>query len=128
MCVGSKRPSSPIRSKNALNACLGNSIRSPIAVTSLNHFPDVLPAVVHAAAHLAVRQRAARTEVLQRTGRYAQQPAYHCAFQPFSAKIDFIPVSDDLFELIQHFPFELTEVFPSDDVYFHILIIIFPYP
>src|SRR5690606_10658837 len=96
MCVGSKRPSLPIRSKNALNACLGNSIRSPIAVTSLHHFPDVLPAVVHAAAHLAVRQRAIDTEVLQRTGRYAQQPAHLGTFQPFPVKIVFFPVSDNL--------------------------------
>src|SRR5690606_39479149 len=49
-------------------------------------------------------------------------------FQPLPAKIVFFPVSDDLFELIQHFPFELPEVFPCDDVYFHIPIIMFPYP
>src|SRR5690606_15442525 len=110
MCVGSKRLSSPTRSKNALNACLGNSIRSPIAVTSLHHFPDVLPAVVHAAAHLAVRQRAARTEVLQCTGRYSQQPAHLGTFQPFPVKAFFFPAPDDLLELFQHFPLELPEV------------------
>src|SRR5690606_18448070 len=128
MCVGSNRLSSPIRSKNALNACFGNSIRSPIAVTSLHHFPDVLPAVVHAATHFAVRQRAARTEALQRTGRYAQQPAYLGTFQPFPAKAIFCLVPNDLFKLLQHFPLALPEVFTCDDVYFHIPIIMFPYP
>src|SRR5690606_30191414 len=104
---------------NALNACLGISIRSAIAVTSLHHFPDVSPAVVHAAAQLAVRQRAIDTEVLQRTGRYAQQPAYLGTFQPFPAKLVVFPVSDDLFKLLHHFPFHPAEIFFCYDVYFH---------
>jgi len=116
-----------VQRPDALNACLGNSILSAIAVTSLHHFPDVLPAVVHAAAQLAIWQRTARTEVLQCSGRYAKQPAHLGAFQPFPIGTAF-SVSDDLFQLLQHFPLELPEVFPCDDVYFHIPIIMFPYP